>query len=215
MKIILASHIDYLALLASGESFELLWTDSYTGALNYTKEKDVTVAVVDGRLPHSLSLCRYISSVTDISVIYICPSCSTQSVETAILHGADDFVMPPVCLEELTARIQLIHKKHIPTVYTVFDLVIDTSQATVKKGNKRIYLSQMEYRLLLFLVRNAGRMVKREEILDELWNDNIQYLNHNTLTVYIKRIREKLEDDPTDPKIIKTIRGLGYYIEQE
>jgi len=91
---------------------------------------------------------------------------------------------------------------------------VDAARATVKKAGENVFLSQMEYRLLLMFMRNQGKVFTREEILSIVWEDSSQFLHRNTLTVYIKRLRQKLEDNPNEPEILKTIRGTGYYIDR-
>lgn len=87
---------------------------------------------------------------------------------------------------------------------------MDTASGIVKKCGKEIYLSALEYRLLLVFIQNPKNIITRDRLLDELWDAAGEFVNNNTLTVYIKRLREKIEDDPTDPQIILTVRGTGY-----
>ena len=87
---------------------------------------------------------------------------------------------------------------------------MDTAAGTVKKGGKEIFLSALEYRLLLVFTGSPGSILTRDRLLDELWDAAGEFVNNNTLTVYIKRLREKIEDDPANPRIILTVRGIGY-----
>ncbi|MBQ2798577.1 MAG: winged helix-turn-helix domain-containing protein, partial [Ruminiclostridium sp.] len=93
------------------------------------------------------------------------------------------------------------------------DVVVDTEKGVAMKNNKDIYLSALEYRLLLVFINNRGIVLTRNQLLDAIWDVAGEYVNDNTLTVYIKRLREKIEDDPANPKIILTVRGLGYKVE--
>jgi DNA-binding response OmpR family regulator len=95
-------------------------------------------------------------------------------------------------------------------VLNIGGLRIDTVKAKVFKNNTEIFLSALEYRLLLIFARNKGQVLSRRQILENLWDVAGNFVNDNTLTVYIKRLREKLEDDPQEPKIFITVRGLGY-----
>ena len=81
------------------------------------------------------------------------------------------------------------------------------------KNNKDLFLSALEYRLLLAFINNRGIVLTRERLLDSMWDVAGAYVNDNTLTVYIKRLREKIEDDPAEPKIIQTVRGIGYKVD--
>ena len=91
---------------------------------------------------------------------------------------------------------------------------INEAKGIVLKNGKEIELTALEYKILTLLFENRGRIISREQILANIWDENENYVNDNTLTVYIKRIREKIEEDINSPKIIKTIRGLGYKIEK-
>ena len=92
-------------------------------------------------------------------------------------------------------------------------MVVDTEKGTAIKDSKDLFLSALEYRLLLAFINNRGIVLTRERLLDSMWDVAGTYVNDNTLTVYIKRLREKIEDDPADPKIIRTVRGIGYKVD--
>ena len=89
---------------------------------------------------------------------------------------------------------------------------MDSMKGTVHKGDEEIFLSVLEYRLLLVFLNNKGVVLSRNKLLEEIWDIAGEFVNDNTLTVYIKRLREKIEDDPQKPQIIKTVRGLGYKV---
>ena len=95
---------------------------------------------------------------------------------------------------------------------TCGDVTVVTQQAKVYKNGHEVLLTALEYRLLLALVANQGRVLTRAQILSQIWDVDEDYVNDNTLTVYIKRLREKLEDDPQNPALITTVRGLGYKV---
>ena len=92
------------------------------------------------------------------------------------------------------------------------DVLIKTNEAKVYKAGKEVELTALEYRLLLTMVNNKGTVLSRNQLLSGIWDVAGDYVNDNTLTVYIKRLRDKLEDDPVKPKIIETVRGMGYRI---
>ena len=131
--------------------------------------------------------------------------------------GADDYVTKPFRVRELLSRIKTIlnragkgekNKKEI----NIYNLFINTATGKVIKNNEEILLTALEYRLLLTLVNNEGNILTRNQLLEGIWDIDGNFVNDNTLTVYIKRLRDKIEDDPQNPKIINTIRGLGYRI---
>ena len=96
------------------------------------------------------------------------------------------------------------------SVFEIHGLQVDTASGVVKKYGKEVYLSALEYRLLLVFINNPKSIITRDRLLDELWDAAGEFVNNNTLTVYIKRLREKIEDDPADPQIVLTVRGTGY-----
>lgn len=88
------------------------------------------------------------------------------------------------------------------------------SSATVTKGEKELFLSALEYRLLLLLLQNKGQILTRNQLLEEIWDASGEYVNDNTLSVYMKRLREKIEENPQSPRLLHTIRGIGYRMEE-
>ncbi|MGB4939217.1 MAG: winged helix-turn-helix domain-containing protein, partial [Blautia wexlerae] len=102
--------------------------------------------------------------------------------------------------------------KNTQNIISYLDLVVDTNQATVSKNGKEILLSAMEYKLLLVFLRNKGIVLSRRRLLELLWDTTGEFINDNTLTVYMKRLRDKIETNPQEPEIIITVRGLGYKV---
>ncbi|MCQ2433064.1 MAG: winged helix-turn-helix domain-containing protein, partial [Clostridia bacterium] len=92
---------------------------------------------------------------------------------------------------------------------------LDQSKGTVTKNDAELFLSALEYRLLLILLTNKGQLLSRDRLIDELWSVSSEFVSDNTLNVYMKRLREKIEDDPQNPKIIKTVRGMGYKVVEQ
>jgi DNA-binding response OmpR family regulator len=113
---------------------------------------------------------------------------------------------------ELIARIKATLRKsgHTASIFEMGTLQVDTTSGVAKKNGKELYLSALEYRLLLIFLNNQGQIITRNKLLEELWDVAGEYVNDNTLTVYIKRLREKIEDDPANPQTILTVRGIGY-----
>ena len=129
--------------------------------------------------------------------------------------GAYDYVTKPFKTRELISRIKnILKRKENKEIKQIIlgNLIIEPKEAKVLKNNQEVFLTNMEYKILLMLATHPKTIFTREEILANIWDVNEIYVNDNTLTVYIKRLREKIEDDAKEPKIIKTIRGLGYKI---
>lgn len=126
--------------------------------------------------------------------------------------GADDYISKPFRPRELVSRIGVVLRRSgkASAVLESGGITIDTGKAVVKRDGNEIFLSALEYRILLILFQNKGMILSREKLLEAIWDVAGDFVNDNTLTVYIKRLREKIEKEPAKPEIIKTIRGRGY-----
>ena len=142
--------------------------------------------------------------------------------------GADDYICKPFRVNELMARIKTVLRRAgkgtnddagKDSVIVIENVKVNKSEAKVyiTKGEKEetVELTALEYRLLLAFLNNRGVVLSRNKLLEDMWDVSGDFVNDNTLTVYIKRLRDKIEENPADPKIIKTIRGLGYMVEKE
>lgn len=172
------------------------------------------LALLDVSLPDGsgFSLCSAIKATSDIPVIFLTASDDEYSVVAGLDLGADDYISKPFRPRELISRMNSVlrryHRGSQPLEY--HELKADTVRGLVYKNNMELTLSALEYRLLLLFLSNQGIVLTRSRLLDELWDMAGEFVNDNTLTVYIKRLREKIEADPAHPEYIKTIRGLGY-----
>lgn len=126
--------------------------------------------------------------------------------------GADDYISKPFRPRELVSRIGVVLRRSgkASAVLESGGITIDTGKAVVKRDGNEIFLSALEYRILLILFQNKGMILSREKLLEAIWDVAGDFVNDNTLTVCIKRLREKIEKEPAKPEIIKTIRGMGY-----
>lgn len=147
-----------------------------------------------------------------IPVIFLTAADDEASVVTGFQLGAEDYVTKPFRAGELLCRIRLaLHReKKDSFLLRLLDVEIDILKGTVKKKGEELFLTALEYRLLLLFAGHPKEVLTRERLLDEIWDAAGEYVNDNTLTVYIKRLREKLEKDPTKPQLIQTVRGIGY-----
>ena len=126
--------------------------------------------------------------------------------------GADDYIAKPFRPRELVSRIRNILRRYAPenAVVKIGDLRIDTDKGTLEKDGVPLSLSALEWRLLMMFLNNRSKLLTRDRLLEEIWDIAGDFVNDNTLTVYIKRLREKIEPDPQNPTIIQTERGRGY-----
>ena len=203
-----------LILLLKSEGFDVIHAVSQKNALDIIKDESFDLALLDVSLPDGsgYAVCTAVKEHCNVPIIFLTASGDEISVVTGLNLGADDYITKPFRPMELIARIKVALRKsgHSPSVYNIADLMVDTTGGIVKKSGNEVFLSALEYRLLLVFVNNQGIVISRNKLLDELWDAGGDYVNDNTLTVYIKRLREKIEDNPVKPEIILTVRGLGY-----
>ena len=150
-----------------------------------------------------------------IPVIFLTASGDEYSVVTGLDMGADDYISKPFRPRELVSRIRSVLRRagKRQSVISIGDLIVDTDKGTVTRNGQSLYLSALEYKLFLVFLNNRGQILTRDKLLEEIWDSAGDYVGDNTLTVYIKRLREKLEADPQNPTLIKTVRGMGYKLE--
>ena len=174
------------------------------------------IALVDIQLSNGngFSVCSAIKERGTMPVIFLTASDDEYSVVAGLDMGADDYISKPFRPRELLSRINSVLRrtKNTQNIISYHDLVVDTNQVTVSKNGKEILLSAMEYKLLLVFLRNKGIVLSRRRLLELLWDTTGEFINDNTLTVYMKRLRDKIETNPQEPEIIITVRGLGYKV---
>ena len=170
------------------------------------------ISLSDG---NGFSVCKAIKSDYNIPVIFLTASGDEYSTVTGFEVGADDYIAKPFRPRELVTRIKNILRLTSGgnSVIRIGNIMVDMDKGIATKNGKDLHLSALEYRLLLVLFNNRGRILSRSQLLEAIWDIAGDFVNDNTLTVYIKRLREKLEEDPQNPEIIKTVRGLGYKVD--
>ena len=207
---IVKSLVEFLA----GEGFDVVSADGERKALELLASERPGLLLLDVGLADGsgFSVCRA-ARMLKLPVIFLTAKADEDSVVKGLDMGADDYVSKPFRPRELLSRIRNVlrhYEKGSSVVILPCAVSVDTERAEVLKKGAPLSLSALEYKLLLMFVDNRGRILTRERLLENIWDIAGDYVNDNTLTVYIKRLREKIEDDPADPVIIKTVRGLGY-----
>lgn len=196
------------------EGFQVTAVSGQPQAMEALEEKEFGLVLLDVTLEegNGYSACTAIKSEYDIPVIFLTALGDEFSVVTGLDMGADDYVSKPFRPRELVSRMKNVLRRcgKNQGVVQLGNLTVDTVKGTVQKEGKELFLSAMEYRLLLMFVNHRGMVLTRSVLLEEIWDAAGEFVNDNTLTVYIKRLREKIEDDPANPKILLTVRGLGY-----
>lgn len=203
-----------LILLLRSEGFTVTHAHTRGEALAAIADNSFDLALVDISLPdgNGFTVCTEIKAARNVPVIFLTASGDESSVVTGLNMGADDYITKPFRPRELIARIGSALRKsgHSGSAFEIRGLQVDTASGVVKKNGSEVFLSALEYRLLLIFVNNPKSIITRSKLLDELWDAAGEFVNDNTLTVYIKRLREKIEDNPANPQIILTVRGTGY-----
>lgn len=208
---------DIIKNLTSFLSSEGFSVDSVTGqrdAVLKMGEGVYDIVLLDVSLSdgNGFSTCRAIKSIADIPVIFLTASDDEFSVVTGFDVGGDDYVSKPFRPRELVSRIKNALRRAGKNGGTMeyMGITVDPASGTATKNGNDLFLSALEYRLLLVFFNNRGAVISRSRLLQEIWDIAGDFVNDNTLTVYIKRLRDKIEEDPQNPQIIKTLRGLGY-----
>lgn len=167
------------------------------------------IALTDG---NGFSLCPFIKAEYRLPIIFLTASDDEYSTVTGFTLGADDYIAKPFRPRELVMRIKNVLRLTGSTGTTVSlgDIDVDTVKGKVTREGKDLFLSALEYRLLLLFINHRGMVLTRATLLEALWDIAGEFVNDNTLTVYIKRLREKLEKNPGSPTLIQTVRGIGY-----
>lgn len=170
------------------------------------------ISLADG---NGFAVCSAVKAEYRIPVIFLTASGDEFSTVTGFDLGADDYIPKPFRPRELVSRIKNILRLtgSTGTVVSLGDVSVDTVKGIATKNGKDLYLSALEYRLLLVFLNNRGAVLSRTQLLEQIWDIAGEFVNDNTLTVYIKRLREKIEDDPQNPQLIRTVRGLGYRVD--
>lgn len=167
-------------------------------------------AVLDIMLPdgNGFDLFKKIRRYSDLPVIFLTAVDDEDSVVNGLELGADDYITKPFSTRELIARIKRVANKNSKkNIITVSGVTLDLDKSAVFENGKQLELTALEYKLLSLLMQNAGKVVTRELIFEKIWDVSGNFVNDNTLTVYIKRVRKKLDAD-----IIKTVKGMGYQV---
>lgn len=183
----------------------------------YINNYNYDLILLDIVLPdgNGLELYKYIKSKSNVPIIFVTAKDTEDDIVKGLELGANDYVIKPFRMRELIARIKGILKRNeISSNQQIGNIKFNEQDNIIYKNDERIYLTALEYKLMSILIENRGRLVTREYLLSRIWDISANFVNDNTLTVYMKRLREKIEDNPNKPEIIKTIRGVGYKIEK-
>lgn len=222
MKLLLVEDDEAIAVgleySLSQEGFEVVICNDAASALDKITSQDFDFAIIDISLPdgNGFDVCKKLKEKGDTPVIFLTARDDEGSVVMGLDMGADDYITKPFRLRELHSRIRAVlrraNKLSEDHIINIGGLTVNLAEGKVKKNGREVFLTALEYRLLLTLISNRGQVLTRDQLLQSIWDVSGDFVNDNTLTVYIKRLREKIEDDPQNPTIIKTVRGIGYRV---
>lgn len=212
-----ANITESLTEFLSEEGFSIEAVKGQRAAFSKLEEKKYDLVLLDIFLTdgNGFNICREIKKGNDTPVIFLTASGDEGSVVEGFDLGADDYVAKPFRPREFVSRIKNVMRRYgkSENVVRLGNLTVDMDRGLVQKNGEEIVLSALEYRILTIFITNRGILLSRNKLLEEIWDVAGDFVNDNTLTVYIKRLRLKIEDDPAKPTIIKTVRGMGYRVD--
>ncbi len=214
------SLIDGLKYSLKKSVFDVDFVRSVQETLTYLPEiENYDILILDVTLPDGTGyeVCEKVrKKESQIPIIFLTASNEEVSIIRGLDCGGDDYITKPFKLGELCSRIRALLRRAglsnqgTGTVMECGDIKIDLLGSRVLLKGKTLELTAAEYRLICLLVKNANRIITRDIILDELWDSTGDYVDNNTLSVYVRRLREKVETDPSHPEHLLTVRGFGY-----
>lgn len=205
-----------LSYTLESEKYEVTLVKTVAEAKKTVENEEFDLYILDLTLPdgNGYEVCSLIKSKGDLPVIFLTAYDDEINVVMGFELGADDYISKPFRVRELLARVKSVlrrySKDNADGIVKIGELSVNTAEARVLLRGEEVILTAMEYRLLLSFVNNRGTVLTRRKLLEEIWDVDGDFVNDNTLTVYIKRLRDKIENDPNDPQYIKTVRGMGY-----
>ncbi len=203
------------------EGYETTHCKTVQEALKTIEQEIFSLYILDLTLPDGsgYDVCKAIKAKGDLPVIFLTAYDEEVNVVMGFEMGADDYIAKPFRVRELMARIKSVLRRYTKEtsdgVIRLKDLEIRTAEAKVYRGTMEIPLTALEYRLLLILLNHRGQVLSRIQLLENIWDVAGDFVEDNTLTVYIKRLRNKIEEKSGQTEYIKTVRGMGYMIENE
>lgn len=206
-----------LSELLEAEGFSIASERTQDGACERLAREAFDIALLDVTLAqgNGFAVCAAAQAAAPhMPVIFLTASDDEYSTVAGLEMGAADYIAKPFRARELITRMRtaLRRASSVETVIQAGDIRIDVNAGTATKAGRELFLSALEYRLLLYFLQHKGKLVTRENLRDAIWDSAGEYVSDNALNVYVKRLREKVEDDPSEPRIIVTVRGMGYKV---
>lgn len=208
------------------EGFNPICAKNLKEAKILLKSEEVDLILLDVMLPDGsgYDFCKEVRRDSNLPIIFITACDEEANVVLGLDLGGDDYITKPVRIKELISRINAVLRRHNKPLKTspengrrlkTGELLIEPLKFKISKNEREIVLTSMEYKLLLLFIENSGNVLTRNVILEKLWDVEGNFVDGNSLNVYIKRIREKIEGDMKEPRYIETVRGMGYRWKEE
>lgn len=199
------------------EGYEVLTASTLKESKSLYEAEKFDLLILDVNLPDGsgYEMCKFVRSKSNVPIMFLTALDDEVNIVLGLEIGGDDYITKPFRVKELLSRVKALIRRSSNNISSGTklksgDIEINTTTALVKKNMRQINLTAQEYKLLLVFMYKPHTLIKRDEILRELTEGNENFFDENTLSVYIKRIREKIEDNPREPSYIVTQRGLGY-----
>ncbi len=204
---------------------------SYEDAVAFLEENTVSLLLLDINLGEKsgFDLCKKVRENYDMPILFVSARTSDDDILIALNIGGDDYIKKPYTLSILLAKVKTILARYEKAAASAFpgdaptskslsydltdNITLDTNTHKLMVGGEAQNLKDMEYKLLLYLIENRGRVVTKDELLQKVWED--EFIGEGTIAVHIRHLREKIEKDPKEPVIIKTIWGVGYILDEK
>jgi two-component system response regulator RegX3 len=200
---------EYFNLFGVGAHYVLNADD----ALSFLREHTVSLILLDINLGQGsgFELCKTLRETLDVPILFVSARTSSEDMLLALNIGGDDYIQKPFTLSVLLAKVKAVLKRY-GAKKTDSRLRVDAATERIYLDGAALSLTNMEYRLLKYLLDNRGRVVGKEELFEKIWSDS--FVGDGTLNVHIRRLREKIEKDPNEPLLIKTVWGVGYVYDE-
>ena len=199
-----------IVYLLKQNNFDVVVSNNLSDSLNYLSN-NIDIVTLDLMLPDGDGLVFYKTNLKNKHTIILTAKDDEDIVVDAIDSGVDEYIIKPFRAKELVSRInKIIRKKEEKNIIQKDNIIINLDSSQVFVNNNEVYFTSLEYKILILLFQNFNRVITRDILIDRIWDITGKIVNDNTLSVYIKRIREKLNND----SIIKTIKGIGYRVDK-
>ncbi len=209
-----------IALTLSRSDLTILQAYDLAEAERIFTSHKIDLLILDINLPDGsgLDYCERVRRTSQVPVIFLTANDMEPDIVLGFELGADDYITKPFSLMVLRARVMAVLKRtaaRSEDYYTAGGLSFNFSRMEFYKNEEQLILSRTEQKLLRLLIANPGQILHREQLMDKIWSQEAEFVDENALTVAVKRLRSKIEDNPSSPRYIKTIYGLGYLWAEE